>query len=261
MNIIPRFTTTDFSHGRGGQPIQCLCLHITDGDSALGAIQWWARPEVEASAHYVVDSDGTIFQCVDEKDTAWTNGVINRPDRSNPFIDDWIRRNINPNRATVTTEIVGRPGRVIPAVQWRAVVALQADIAARRALPVVRERFIGHYQIDSVNRARCPSFSGDQWGRLLREVSAIMTVADPINAAFDAYKAQNPGLGANVFRGQITGHAHWTDWAPQDPLEVLWCERGVLGYVDGTVVDVTGWALTETVTALGSQLIQYGVPA
>lgn len=41
-----------------------LVIHFTDGATADSSISWWKNPAAKgASAHIVIDRDGTIFQC------------------------------------------------------------------------------------------------------------------------------------------------------------------------------------------------------
>jgi N-acetyl-anhydromuramyl-L-alanine amidase AmpD len=46
-------------------------LHGTAGG---GTIEWFKKAESKASAHYVVEQDGSIVQMVNEADSAWHNG-------------------------------------------------------------------------------------------------------------------------------------------------------------------------------------------
>lgn len=52
---------------KGGSPMntrRCLVFHFTAGATALSSIEFWRTPEAQgASAHIVIDRDGTIFQC------------------------------------------------------------------------------------------------------------------------------------------------------------------------------------------------------
>lgn len=53
-------------------PVEMLVIH----SMAHGAEEGIARlDELKLSSHYVVDFDGTVFQCVDENDRAWHAGV------------------------------------------------------------------------------------------------------------------------------------------------------------------------------------------
>lgn len=43
---------------------RCVVIHFTAGASALSSIQFWRTPGAKgASAHVVIDRDGTVYQC------------------------------------------------------------------------------------------------------------------------------------------------------------------------------------------------------
>ena len=58
----------------GGKPA-ALIIHYTAGDSASGAIRWFKNRESEASAHLVIDHDGSITQMVDFDTVGWHAGT------------------------------------------------------------------------------------------------------------------------------------------------------------------------------------------
>lgn len=65
--------TRHFTKGRSGQTVQYLVYHYNDGDlTTEGCYGVWQTRE--ASAHYQVESDGTIGQLVRDADTAWHAG-------------------------------------------------------------------------------------------------------------------------------------------------------------------------------------------
>ena len=57
-----------------GAPIDMLILHYTGMQSAEEALQRLCDPRAEVSAHYLVNEDGTILQCVPEARRAWHAG-------------------------------------------------------------------------------------------------------------------------------------------------------------------------------------------
>jgi N-acetylmuramoyl-L-alanine amidase len=61
---------------RQGNAIQYLILHNTDGPGK-GSLATLRDPSIQRSAHYMVDRDGTIYQLVDDSQTAWHAG--NKP--------------------------------------------------------------------------------------------------------------------------------------------------------------------------------------
>jgi len=69
------------NHSAPGQLWQrdLIVLHITEGSSAASAIATFAasvRPH-RVSAHFVIDRDGSVYQLVDLKDTAWHASEVN----------------------------------------------------------------------------------------------------------------------------------------------------------------------------------------
>jgi N-acetyl-anhydromuramyl-L-alanine amidase AmpD len=57
-----------------GRPIDLVVVHTMETAERVGAAEavarWFARPEVEVSAHYCVDAE-VVVQCVREQDIAW----------------------------------------------------------------------------------------------------------------------------------------------------------------------------------------------
>lgn len=56
-----------------------IVLHTTLGSSAESSINWLRQPQVEASYHYIIDDDGTIFLLVHPEHGAWHAGRYNQP--------------------------------------------------------------------------------------------------------------------------------------------------------------------------------------
>lgn len=56
-----------------------IVLHSTEGTTAAGAIATFKSsvPPHRVSAHFVIDRDGTIYQLVDLRDTAWHASQVN----------------------------------------------------------------------------------------------------------------------------------------------------------------------------------------
>lgn len=126
------------NHGdRRGRAPDCIVLHYTGMPTAEGALAQLCNPEAEVSAHYFVFEDGRIAQLVPEERRAWHAG------RSSWFGETDM------NSASIGVEIVnpGHDGGLppFPDVQVDAVIALCADIAARRAIPP--ERILAHSDI------------------------------------------------------------------------------------------------------------------
>jgi len=112
-------------------PISLLILHYTGMESGAVALSRMTDADAKVSAHYMVETDGRIFQLVDEEKRAWHAGV-----------SEWAgETNINSN--SIGIEIVNGGHNVpnadgslpnFPDVQINAVIALSKDIMTRHSL-------------------------------------------------------------------------------------------------------------------------------
>lgn len=68
----------EITNNQGGplaaSKVQYLIIHYTAGGNAAGAISWFKDKKSEASAHFVVDHDGSIVQMVRTDRIAWHAG-------------------------------------------------------------------------------------------------------------------------------------------------------------------------------------------
>lgn len=65
----------NFGDRRLGLTPRYLIIHATEMASAKLSLERLCDPESEVSCHYLIDTDGTIFQLVDESKRAWHAGV------------------------------------------------------------------------------------------------------------------------------------------------------------------------------------------
>ncbi|MFI8615973.1 N-acetylmuramoyl-L-alanine amidase [Acidovorax sp. NPDC077693] len=61
------------NHSAGISPIY-LVIHFTAGTKLNGAVSWFQNPDAQASAHLVIDRDGSIVQMVPFDRRAWHAG-------------------------------------------------------------------------------------------------------------------------------------------------------------------------------------------
>nr|WP_244316722.1 N-acetylmuramoyl-L-alanine amidase [Pannonibacter sp. XCT-34] len=111
---------------RPGAAIDMIVLHYTGMQDGESALQRLCDPRAEVSAHYLVEEDGAILQCVPEARRAWHAGT------------SFWKGETDINSRSIGIEIVN-PGhawgyRPFPPAQVEAVIALVADIAARHAI-------------------------------------------------------------------------------------------------------------------------------
>ena len=78
---IQRFTNSDLvelsmlspnCNKNRNHTIDTITIHCLVGQATLeNALEWFSRPSTEASCNYVIDKDGRIGLCVEEKDRSW----------------------------------------------------------------------------------------------------------------------------------------------------------------------------------------------
>lgn len=142
----------NFWRSRNGHKILAIVDHITDG-LMPGCLDWLCDPASEVSVHYLVTRAGIIYKLVDESDTAWHAGVVDKPSWS-------LYSGINPNYFTIGVEHEGTgdpegTGDLTPA-QYQASLWLHRLLVTAYYIPMDDAHIIGHNEIDSVNRADCP---------------------------------------------------------------------------------------------------------
>lgn len=107
---------------RRGTPIDTIVLHYTVTKTAQQAIETLIFGERIASAHYVIDKDGTIYQLIDTFNKAW-----HAP---------------NVNSRSIGIEHVAMPGEQLTDAQSKASAELCRYLCAKHSIP--HERITGH---------------------------------------------------------------------------------------------------------------------
>lgn len=123
-------------------PVSLLILHYTGMETGEAALARLCEKDAKVSAHYVVETDGCVFQLVDEDKRAWHAGV-----------SEWAGET-NINSASIGIEIVngGHDWRdtdgVLPAypdVQINALIPLCKAVMARHDIPAMN--VLGHSDV------------------------------------------------------------------------------------------------------------------
>jgi len=161
--------------------------HIMEG-TLLGTDSWFANPVSQVSSHFGVGKDGVIHQYVDLKYPAWANGGVNKP--SWPLLIPGV----NPNYYTVSIEHEGDSGDVMPEAQYQATLALHRWLIGVLGIPVTCDNIIGHYQIDSVNKSKCPG-TEFPWDRLFQDLQGG---SDVLKVAVLLYTKDDYWAGSDV---------------------------------------------------------------
>ncbi len=121
---------------RGAKDIDIIVVHVAQG-SYSGTIGWFEKSRSNVSAHYVVNRNGRVAQCVRNEDIAWHAG-------------DWQY-----NRRSIGIEHAGYATEPKTARQYRSSARLSAYLSRRYGIPVDRRHIIGHRDVPGVNRT-CP---------------------------------------------------------------------------------------------------------
>ena len=112
-------------------PINKIVIHVTQGSWA-SAINWFANPLSEFSAHYVVRSaDGLVSQSVLEKDIAWHAG-------------NW---SYNQTSIGIEHEAYFDNPSWFTDVMFRSSAQLTAYLANKYQIPIDRDHIIGHNEV------------------------------------------------------------------------------------------------------------------
>lgn len=171
---------TGNSHARffNRKPV-AIVYHITDDLTFAGTRAWFQNPASQASAHAVIDYDGTIYQFVSSTRAAWTNGdfirngtVVTR--RDIPLLNWCVQQVLNVggnfNDFTLNIEHVGKPGGTPPTeAQYRSTIALSAYWRDRYGIKPSRGTCWRHADINSIDRPYCPGPDFD----LARVITAL----------------------------------------------------------------------------------------
>lgn len=156
-------------------PITAIVLHYTGTLSMASTLEWFARPQSQVSAHYVIGRDGRLVQCVDDEDVAWHAGVsAMRRDlpKGDPAREDGV------NRFSIGIELVGTDRSGFTGEQLQVCEALVSRLAVQHHVPLAR--IVGHADI-CVPKGRKidPDGIGHQfpWTRLRLVVAAALVEA------------------------------------------------------------------------------------
>jgi N-acetylmuramoyl-L-alanine amidase len=134
--------------------VDMLIVHYTGMTSTEAALDRLCDPDASASAHYLIDEDGTVYRMVPESRRAWHAGASSWAGETD--IND---RSIGIELANPGHEFGYRP---FPEAQMASLEVLCADIVKRH--PIAPRRVLGHADI-SPSRKRDPGEFFD-WRRL-----------------------------------------------------------------------------------------------
>jgi N-acetyl-anhydromuramyl-L-alanine amidase AmpD len=206
------YLTTNYTPGRRGNPIRAAVLHVTQGESAAGCINWFKNPVSQVSSHFVLDRNGTIYATVRETDSAWVNGRVESPNTSIPIIAEWVEQGTNPNLQTLGIECAGfSPAQPHPSnpsfngyteQQFASLDYLLPVLSARWDIPIDPDWVFGHAEISGTQRKDCPGLSAEEWERVYAmDEAAPMTDAQKLELV---YQGNPDAYGDKLYSGELT---------------------------------------------------------
>jgi N-acetylmuramoyl-L-alanine amidase len=180
------YPSPNFGPRRDGLRPSLVVIHYTAMESAEAALARLCDPGVEVSAHYLIGSDGTVWQIVDEAQRAWHAGA-----------GEWAGQG-DVNSRSVGIELDNRGDHPFAEPQMAALEGLLPQIMTRWDIPA--GAVIGHSDM-APGRKFDPGSRFD-WQRLERQGLAGRRGHDdgPQDASWDIFRAlaRESGFTAEV---------------------------------------------------------------
>ena len=130
----------NYRKGRTQDP-DVIVMHITEGNRK-SVIAEFTGP-TQKSTHFMVCTDGKIVQFVSTGDTAFGNGVVDKP-TSGIVLE---RKGKNPNGYTISIEHEGYSLQDITPLQYKASATLVKFLAEKWGIPLDTTHVIKHREI------------------------------------------------------------------------------------------------------------------
>lgn len=140
--------------------VDAVVLHDTASEGVDSVFAWFSNPESQASAHYLIDRDGTTYRLVAEERKAWHAGA------------SMLHGRDDVNQFSIGIELVDKTDDPYPDAQLQALTELTVEICTRHRIPL--NRIVAHSDI-AVPRGRKQDPGGDfDWFSFLAVVGAGM---------------------------------------------------------------------------------------
>jgi len=174
LSINRKFSAIYYSIlGRLGTEI--VVVHSTAGKTAAGAISWFSNPKnkYKSSAHYVIDTDGAIYQLLNEEVVAWHAGLSH-----------WAGHD-NVNKWSIGIEVACEEKGVYTEAQLDTLFKLVIDIVQRHKIKL--ENVVRHSDVSTAKPPkRDPFQSNIDWDAFINKLH--MTLDIPIKKPLQAYE-------------------------------------------------------------------------
>lgn len=141
---------SNYRVGRNGTVApDTLVIHIAEGDKA-SCIATFKDPSVQKSSHFLIGKDGSITQFVSTKNTAFCNGIVDRP------VSESVLKRFpqNPNDYTFSIENEGFATEDFTEAQYQTNAKLLAYLHKAWNVPMDSTHVIRHREIEQ--QKTCP---------------------------------------------------------------------------------------------------------
>jgi hypothetical protein len=171
----PNYGYPKGSHGRNGQKIIAIGLHISGG-SWSSNYNWITNPKANASYNAIVKDGGKIVSLVPEENAAYSHGKI--------VNSTWplLKPGVNPNLYTLSLARTGSDQRKWSTAQLNSTIKLLKHWCSKYEIKPVRPYIFGHFEIDSVDRWYCPG--KNFFETVISELSTVDLQADERSPLF-----------------------------------------------------------------------------
>ena len=153
---------------RGQNDPRAIMLHITGSHPTdpplVGLDGWFGRPDANGGTQLGIQ-DHVVHRYIRDANAAWGGGYMDRPDLTNENVKRWWDLGINPNTEVVHIEVVLKPGprpvargtHLVSGATWETIKTVCGELVVLHPkIELVAADFLGHFQVDRVNRGRDP---------------------------------------------------------------------------------------------------------
>lgn len=201
MKIIKQLTPVNHTKGRSHPKILGICNHTTgSGGSKSSVINWFNNPKAQSSSHYLICRSGEIIQFVEDYDTSWCQGIVNKP--TSKLYQDMGGKNPNSYLIGIEHEELERG---MTEEQYQATLWLHKHLIEKHNIPITRYNIMGHYELDSVNRVNCPG-TNFPWTRLMSDLTVRPEPIKPTEIVDEELKS---ALDVLVKYKQLNSPDYW----------------------------------------------------
>ena len=159
-DMLPLLTGGVFNYTPAGINPRAIMVHNTDSLGATGCgpvVAYHSRPDVLASVHFCIETDGTVVQMVPLEAIAWHAGKPNNPNLGITLLGEVVTNGLWLNQYVWGIELVldysptTEYAEDYPAM-LASLEALVKFLAGQAGLPLDRQHIIAHRDSDTVNR-------------------------------------------------------------------------------------------------------------